>query len=263
MTCTDQTWLVDAHVHLHAADRVRCTLDAARSNFSACGAAAHGMLGLLLLTQTSAERVFEALRERPIVDGWRIEPAAEEDVSLVAGRDGASIGIVCGRQLRTEEGLEVLALGTLAEFQDGRPLAESVDAVRESGALPVLPWAFGKWTGARGRLVETLLDPARASWLFVGDNGGRPELAGIPRLLSIAAARGFRRLPGTDPFPVVADYDRTGSFGFRIRGALSVAAPWRSMSSLLCSGNAEPEPYGRGCGAWRFVRNQAVIRLLH
>ncbi|MGH8249924.1 MAG: hypothetical protein ACREVI_04380 [Steroidobacteraceae bacterium] len=252
---------VDSHVHFHDEARVAPTLDAAAANFRAAGSDGRGLLGMLLLTQIAGERVFESLCERPTAGEWLIEPAAEEAETLIARRDEDSVAIVCGRQLRVDDGLEVLGLGTLANFPDGLALADAVQAVQESGAMTVLPWAFGKWLGPRGRRIDAMLEPGQADRLFVGDNGGRLELSGVPSLLGTAERRGFRVLPGTDPFPVAADHRRVGSFGFLSESVLQESAPWRSLRAWLMGRSSSPERYGQGCGLLRFVVNQAGIRL--
>ena len=68
--------------------------------------------------------------------------------------------VIAGRQIVSAERIEVLALGTRTQIPDGQPLAATIDAVRADGALAVLPWGFGKWWGARGRMVDAYLETA-------------------------------------------------------------------------------------------------------
>ncbi len=118
-----QEWPVDAHVHFHNAERVAPSLAAAAANFKAAGHRTDGLLGVLLLTQANAERVFETLQDSPRAGDWNMSSASAETETLIARRDRDAIAVVCGRQLRTAEGLEVLALGTRAHYRDGLPLA--------------------------------------------------------------------------------------------------------------------------------------------
>lgn len=52
---------------------------------------------------------------------------------------------MAGRQIVTAEKLEVLALGTDLDIDDGRPIREVLSLVTENGGLPVIPWGAGKW----------------------------------------------------------------------------------------------------------------------
>ena len=172
-----------------------------------------------------------------------------------------AVAIVCGRQLRAAEGLEVLALGTQEEFPDGLPLAEAVVRVQRSGALAVLPWGFGKWLGGRGRRIESVLESNGPGRLFVGDNGSRLGWLGVPRRLRAAERRGFRVLPGSDPFPFGRDYRRIGSFGFLAGIEPDEAAPWRVLRQWILRQPASPPAFGTGSGPVWFLRNQLGIQV--
>ena len=253
--------LVDAHVHFHDAGRVAATLDAAASNFRAASDRGAGLLGVLLLAQTMAERVFESLQGSPRAGDWSLRPARDEAETLIARRERDCIAIVCGRQLRTEEGLEVLGLGTGARFPDGLELADAIGAVQHAGALAILPWGFGKWLGRRGRRIKNALAESWSDPLFVGDNGGRLKSLPMPRLIRAAEARGFRVLPGSDPFPIAADHRRVGAFGFMAETELPESAPWRALRTWLLGRSISPVPYGSGCNPIRFAVNQVGIQL--
>ena len=252
---------VDGHVHFHDVGRVSLTLDAAAKNFRAVGDRPAGLLGALLLTQAASERVFETLQESPMAGAWRVSLASDEPETLIAQRDDEAIAIVCGRQVRAADGLEVLALGTLEAFPDGLPFPDALEAVRSSGALAALPWGFGKWLGIRGERVEAMLESTGPEVLFVGDNGGRVDALGMPAIIRQAASRGFRILPGTDPFPFGSDHRRVGTFGFLAEVEVPEAAPWRALRGWLEGRQQSPEPYGAAIGMVRFVANQLRIRV--
>lgn len=261
MPQTTTRFPVDGHVHFHQLAAVGPTLDAAARNFCAASGRTHGLIGTLLLTQAGTERVFEALRAAPAADSWALAPAREEPETLIAHRGDISIAVVCGRQVRAADGLEVLALGTLATFPDGLPFREAIEAVRKSGALTVLPWGFGKWLGERGQRVARALDEFGPDVLLVGDNGSRLALAGLPALLRAAGDKGFRMLPGTDPFPFAGGYRRVGRFGFFAESEPRETAPWNALRAWLLARRVSPQPYGRATGALTFVFNQVGIQV--
>jgi hypothetical protein len=263
MNDNHEKWPVDAHVHFHNAARVAPSLDAAAVNFKAAGHRAEGLLGVLLLTQANTERVFESLQGSSRAGEWNMKSASAETETLIAQRGRDAIAVVCGRQLRTAEGLEVLGLGTRAHYPDGMTLADALHSVQDSGALAVLPWGFGKWLGPRGRQVEGAFSNSSSERLFAGDNGGRLKALPKPRLIRAAEARGFRVLPGSDPFPFAADHRRVGAFGFMAEANLPVSAPWRALRAWLLGRSISPRPYGRACNPFRFAINQLGIQLYH
>lgn len=254
-------WPVDAHVHLHRLSDVAPTLDAAAENFARLAPTRRALLGCLMLTQMARERVFEALVERDETGGWRLQAVPTEPETLIASRDGLSLAVVCGRQVRADDGLEVAALGTRQDFPDGRPFAESLAAVIHSGAITAIPWGFGKWLGARGRKVEAEISGPGGKRIFVGDNGSRAGLFGEPPLIRRARARGMRVLAGSDPFPFAGDCRRVGRFGFFAAIEPDAGAPLHSLRAWLLGVNGSPVVYGRPAGPWRFLLNQVGIQV--
>ena len=254
-------WPVDGHVHFHSLNRVEPTLDAAAAHFRALGGSSSGLVGALLLTQTSAERVFESLQSGRKVGAWTIAPAADEPESLIAHRGQLAVAIICGRQVRVADGLEVLGLGTCQTYPDGLPFTEAVERVHDSGALTVLPWGFGKWVGERGRRVEHVLDTLGPGKVFLGDNGNRLAVLGLPGLIRTGQREGFRVLPGTDPFPLSRTTGRVGAFGFCSAIEPPAAAPWRALRQWLIAQSGSPPAYGNAVGPLRFVLDQLGLRL--
>ncbi len=258
---------MDGHVHFHSLRRVAATLDAAARNFRVHGLGhghEHGAgircVGALLLNQAHGERVFESLAAAGNCNGWRLSPVPDEPHSLIAERGDRWILIVCGRQVRCDNGLEVAALGTTQEFPDRRPFRETLSRVQDSAALTVLPWGFGKWLGSRGSQVQAVLEGPADAWLAVGDNGGRLGLLGQPAMVRTAGRAGFLVLPGTDPFPFGADHERVGAFGFFAGVVPGRQRPWAELSGWLRSQSRSPQPYGRALGPVRFIANQIGIQ---
>ena len=119
-------------------------------NFNALDAAGESpACGALLLAQTSRERVFEWLREQVSVGRWSIAVVPAEPQCLWLRIARGELLIVCGSQVVAEPGLEVLVLGTARRIEDGLGIERTLQSAQAAGALPVLPWGFGKWTGRR------------------------------------------------------------------------------------------------------------------
>ncbi|WP_299819335.1 hypothetical protein [uncultured Jannaschia sp.] len=258
--------LVDAHVHIYPRFDRAAFLDAAAANVRRA-AAARGLdpdtPGWLLLTETAADHAFAELAEQAATEtgpgGWRLRPTGDP-LCLLAHRDGqAPLGLLAGRQIVTEGGLEVLALGTGATFPDGGTLADALARVAAAGALAVLPWGFGKWLGARGARVRAAVARAAPGTLFLGDNGGRAGPR--PRLLAEAEAAGRVVLPGSDPLPLPGQETRAGGFGFVLDAALDPDRPGASLKARLAALATSPPVYGRTTGALPFAGNQIRMQL--
>jgi hypothetical protein len=194
------------------------------------------------------------------MSGWAFVRAQDEPETLIARKGPSAIAVTCGRQVRAADGLEVLALGTREEYPDGLPFDEAVEAVLRSGALTVIPWGFGKWLGERGTCVTKTLESHGARALFVGDNASRLGMLGRPARIRASERRGFRVLPGTDPFPFAGGHRQVGAFGFLAGLVPSESAPWRGLRAWLMEQVDSPQPYGRASGPMRFVLNQVGIQ---
>lgn len=268
---------VDAHVHFHRRRFVVPTLDAALANFASLGRPGARLAGMLLLTESAREDVFEALITSPAAGLWSIRPVEAEPQTVIArhaAREIAQgiadeiaheiaheIAIVCGRQIRCAGGLEVLALGTTARYPEGREPADTIRQVRRDGAIPVFPWGFGKWLGRARAVVSELFEDFPPDAFFAGDNGGRLRLLGMPRQLRRASRSGFRVLPGTDPFPFGGDYRRVGRFGFLADPGPDPERPWGSLKDWLETRQGDPEPYGEALDPFRFAFNQSWMQV--
>lgn len=247
--------LVDAHVHFHSCFDLRTFLDGALRNFRE-GAAELGLAqpwsGYLLLTESAGARWFRRWRDGLNAAGsWRFEPTPEEESLLAVSGTGERLVLVAGRQIVARERLEVLALGRDLALTDGMPLGEALERVRESGALPVLPWGFGKWWGRRGTVVSEIL--GQGGELFLGDNAGR--LGPAPVLF-----RRARVLPGSDPLPFSRHAGLAGSYGFVLPAAVDVDRPAATLLQRLRE-TGQPRAFGRRAGLPRFVRDQMAMQL--
>lgn len=259
------TLLVDGHVHYHPCFGVASFLEAALSNFQSARRrlARPDAIGCLLFSESAWSHYFRAFADGLLgrtAPGWSVEETGE-DCSFVAHEEGGDeVVFVAGRQIVTADRLEVLALGTAHEYPDGLPFDDALDAAVSSGAISVVPWGFGKWTGARGRIVGELLASPRAGEVFLGDNGGRPALAGEPRLFGRARAAGVPILPGSDPLPLPREVSKPGRFGFMLDGVVDAQAPAASIRRLLAR-RSQPPRFGRLERIGTFVTRQVALRM--
>lgn len=266
--------LVDAHVHIHDCFDLQAFLDAAARNFAAHSGDRPGSLShryVLCLTETQAAEKFETIAE--MADASRAESATPEHQwafhriddrrCLVASHPTlGDLTIVAGRQVVTEERIEVLALGTLTKWRDGGPASEVIAEAIDEGAIPVVPWGFGKWLGGRRLVVERLIEEFRNGPMCLGDNSGRPHIMPTPPEFSRAMSVATKILPGSDPLPFASEYDRAGSFGFFVDDVVATNGVWRGLYDTLQQGEVDLRRFGSLESPLRFVRNQVAMQYL-
>jgi hypothetical protein len=240
---------------------VAATLDAAVGNFARVCPEPVTLFGALLVTQTAREQVFEALASAGRAGEWQIAGVPDEPETLLASQGRKAVALIRGRQVRADDGLEVAALGTCREFCDGRPFAETLVEVVESGAVAVIPWGFGKWTGRRGQLVDDVMTRMHRTPVFLGDSGARAGFLGEPALIRRGRLRGMRVIAGTDPFPFAGDFRRVGGFGFLADVDPDPAAPWGSLRAWLMNSQSTPHVYGSPSNPIRFLINQLGVQV--
>ena len=265
--------LVDSHVHIYDCFDLQIFLDSALANFksvaSHCGQS-DNFQAILLLAETTSENWFHRLagyaREGKGITNkgfknWTFHPTNETHSLCARCNGGQSLYLIAGRQIATVEDLEVLALITGAQFEDGHPLEEVIWAVKKCGGIPVLPWGFGKWTGNRGRVLRRVLENARDSGLFLGDNGGRPIFWPHPTEFKIAEENKIWILPGSDPLPFQSELRRAGSYGFWVEGSITDREPAGYIKRILLDPMAQLHAYGRHQSPYQFCRNQLRIQI--
>lgn len=254
---------MDSHVHLHPPFESAAALDQAVLNMTAAGRGLgldSAPLHCLMLAEMSEERMdrrLDALRrgERQ----WTAHPL-EGGLSYRAHReDGAVVFLVRGRQVATQDGLELLALGTVAPFPERPSLEAAIHRAQEIGALPVIPWGFGKWWRGRANRIRRALtaDPP----VLIGDNGGRWRQWPRPRLFDEAESLGVSVLPGSDPLPLRGQVSRVGSYGLVLYTALDRSAPARFLLDRLRSADPPVQVFGRRASLSQFVRDQVAMQL--
>lgn len=270
--------LVDAHVHIYDCYEIDTLFDAAICNFERVsrdgGLSESAVTAVLLLTETSRDNWFDQTKEKCARDqpqlseghSWHISTTLDEAVlkaSKVIKDRGVKkeIYIIAGRQIVTEEGLELLALGTNSKFDDGLPVELTLTAIRRDNSIPVLPWAVGKWLGKRGTIVSRLIQDHSDTDLSLGDNSGRPVFWRNPAHFYQAKNSKLRLLPGSDPLPFPGEAKRVGSFGFMINGELSSENFSTDLKKLLRSDSTGIKTFGRLESCFRFFTNQLRLRL--
>jgi hypothetical protein len=262
---------VDAHAHLYSCFEVGSFLERAFSNLSEA-ASQRGYnkrpTGVLFVISTPEADGFGRLRsavERGTHDSnlgdenWQVHGTAERVSACLTSCDRSLIAIG-GRQIGSREHLEVLALGTRKQFEEGQPARTLIQEVAQTGAIPVLPWGVGKWLGTRGRVVDDLIEDPDLPPFFLGDSDHRPTFWPQPSQFRRAEEQGIKNLSGSDPLPFPREVQRAGSFGVVLDGSLNLERPAQDLKQKLLDPSTTFRQFGEGEAPARFVRNQLKMQ---
>ena len=132
--------LVDAHVHLYGVFQLHRALDGAVLNFRRW----KDELGLsrkapsiLLLAEATGDDVFGRLRTGSMppeqLRGWSVAETGDQISLFLTRDDDERLIVVAGRQIRTTEGVELLALACTAQPQDRQPLLDMIEFISRNG----------------------------------------------------------------------------------------------------------------------------------
>ncbi len=250
---------VDGHVHLHLDFDFALTLDNALHNM-ALSPESESSIGFLLLTEMAGINRFNTFPDS--AGAWSVAPCVEAMSRCARHEGGCRIFVIAGRQIITSEGLEVLAHGIDDIIPDGLPLDGVMAVAEDHKAIAVLPWAVGKWTGKRGRIIQSLVaSPPASDRFFIADSGVRLRGTPRPRLLATAEQNGWCVLAGSDPLPLPNQVSAVGRFGFVAEFPLDPDRPFKSLEAWLRACRRSPESYGALQGLSGFLRHQVAMQI--
>lgn len=261
----------DGHTHIYDCYDLDGFVLAAFQNLTKIGEKLQPGTGVdyfLLMAEATGVFYFNKLRGMSKEDGaglrnrpWRVKKSSELS-ALELHHDkfpATRITLVAGRQLITAEKLELLALMSDKDFENGQDLSSTVEAVAEEGGIPVCPWGAGKWLGDRGKVLKNYLKNPHPHF-SIGDNGGRPSLWPRPAIFNSPTCS-HRIVSGSDPLPLKGDEKRVGSFGGIIEERCSGDNPVSCLRDLLKDPATRVLPYGPSCSTGLFLKNQIGLRI--
>jgi hypothetical protein len=266
--------LFDVHVHIYDCFSLQNFFDSAIKNFKneiRKNSIDADFPPIIILTDWLKENWFQyfidsieinKIAYKKTIENWSFH-RTKENISIVARRtDGESIYIVAGKKIITAENLEVLALATHKAFDVGIPLVTILDQIKQYDAIPVIPWAVGKWIGKRGRVIKDLLDNTAEPDFFLCDNGNRPNFWPRPTLFDYAEKKGIRVLAGSDALHFASESYRVGSFANLTHGTIDPDYPAMDLKKMLLNPKTMIRTYGNLEKPVRFFRNQLAMQLL-
>lgn len=261
--------LVDAHAHLRRCFNAVTFLKEALTNFVQAAPGSDqecSATGVLCLVDASQEKGFERLSRLAKRSGeelgGKFHPRETEEEASLDFRVGGNrrLIVVAGRQVQSQENLELLTVGTRHRFESGVHADRLIHTTADIGGIPIVPWGVGKWMGKRGKVVKQLLQDPSLPQFFLGDSAHRPTFWPKPSLFRRGRKHDIWNLPGTDPFPLPKEVDRVGSYGLMLKGKLDTKRPVQDLKRKLTGATMPIDLFGSRMAPFRFVRNQALMR---
>ncbi len=250
--------IADTHVHFYPCCLISKAFHALLGNLSALDPSA---TKVAFLTERKECCFFSDLRSGriPLPHIFSVEETPEEGALRILEDGKPVLYIFAGRQTATAERLEVLSLTSDTIIEDGLPARDIIDKVNDEGAIPVIPWAFGKWTGKRHGIVKELIRTHNSDKLLIGDSSMRPSFLPASPLITSARNKGIPVIAGSDPLPFNGDEYYMGRYATLIDGTIDESTPVTSIRKLLRSGNKTISTTGSRCNIVSVITRQCKL----
>jgi len=245
----------DTHVHGYQFEQLSLLLDHALANFDRHGANADDSAKVLFFTDGLHDRVWKRLR--PLTDAphqvgdWSLVFSASSQF-IHATKASHELLLAPARQINSVNRLEYLLLGCDQDLDGDLDDADLITEYSQHYAV-ICPWGFGKWLGARGKLLSRLVTDF-SDKLLLGDNGGRPAAwFWVPQFkLSKTSA-----LNGSDPLPIDGELARVANVGIRLELPSDNLTVTNLVQQLKLGQHSN---YGNNVSLWSFIKSQLAMR---
>ncbi len=262
--------LVDAHVHFYECYDLEVLLDHAFKNFAYQARKLQktdDFSGVLLLADRMHQHNFSMLvksvksNERFNIGKWQVVETDEPFTLKFISKSNTELYLINGWQTVSQEGLEVLSLiSNERQLPEGSKLSDMIDLSTRASAVTVLPWAFGKWMGARGKVLGELSEQIDSNKCYLGDNGGRPWFISSKILNNYKNKRDFVLVSGSDPLPLQNEEKRVGSCGNYINAQLQDGGVGEQLADIISNQPKKIGSFGKPLSIFDFLRLQYLLR---
>lgn len=247
----------DGHLHIYSAFHLGQVFDFLLANLNhnaqlCWPGPSETVLKLALLVESQGANCFDKLKKNAAglaAAGLDILDQQAELALTLLHRKTHRLCLIAGKQIATQERLEVLGLGINESIPDGLSIDITLKRVDDAGGIAVLPWAPGKWWGQRGKIIHQLIETncggAQPGRLALGDSSLRPIGWPTPPIMRKARQNGLVILPGSDPLPLPGEERQSGAYGFTYEGPFDLEQPLASLGLILSDPAARINPAGR------------------
>ncbi|MFC1497816.1 hypothetical protein ACFLS1_04980 [Verrucomicrobiota bacterium] len=246
--------IADTHVHMYSCYDQAKVLRGLDDNLRRLGA---GAVRTAFLVERYDCQYYSDIRcgKIRVSDAGMDVSSIEDGAGLVIARDGEqSFFILPGRQIVTSERIEILALMSELEGQDNLPAKEVIRTVRDTGGVPIVAWAPGKWLFGRGKVVRDVIESFDPGQVFIGDTTLRPSVLPEPPLMKLAREKGFTVIAGSDPLPFRGEEVMAGTYAAIMEGEFDMAQPASSIRAILERPSGKITCVGKRCGIFQVIR---------
>ena len=244
-------FICDAHVHFYSCFKLEKCFEKANENLNSL-LRAHGLpentTKLLCLTERFDCDYFTLLSKEPDTlknENIKIEKTNDEFALKVTLKDGQSVYLIAGRQIVTQEKVELLALCMNEKIADGLSLAQTIKDVSKHKGILVLNWAPGKWMFRRKSLVSKLINEHTNSTLALGDTTLRPNIWCEPLLMRKGSKKGLSIIAGSDPLPLENEFLLIGSYCLLYDGPFDETLAAESFKRIILGDFKKPRRVGK------------------
>lgn len=206
-------FVADFHLHIYKVYPIEALLRALFANLNrVAGVSKEPVVKAAFLAERRRYRIFHDWHKGLFrVRGFSISPKGPQALEVKTDKDDRLL-LFAGRQIATTEGLEILSLCDNRDVPDALPFHDAAALVLEGSGIPVLPWAPGKWGGARQAIVRKGIESMADRGLMLCDSSIRPAFFPEPSLFRLARRLHVPVVAGTDPFPVAGEEAVAGSY---------------------------------------------------
>lgn len=260
------TLAIDGHVHLYPVYDLKKAVECGvRNLIDHSKKISSNVIPVWLLVERSDANFFDQIYQSPekYENGEVKFKQGNDDLTIVVEKNKEPILFVfAGRQLVTKEGLEVLSLISNLNIPDRqKSIDEVIQAVTDSGGIPTLNWAPGKWFFNRGKVIARQIKEKSINEIFIGETTLRNTLWPEPKLVKQARKKGFPIIAGSDPLPFKGEEKGIGSFGFTIEGDFGPEKPAQSLRDLMNQNREDIKIIGHRNNIFTFARRQYKIMM--
>ena len=255
---------IDGHVHLYEVYDLKKAIESGVRNLNDHSKKiSSNVIPVWLLVERSDASFFDQIYQSPQDfenNGLKFNKGNDE-LTIIVEQDGEPIlYIFAGRQMVTKEGLEVLSIISNLNIPDRqKSIDEVIQNVKDSGGIPTLNWAPGKWFFNRGKVIARQIQEKSTNEIFIGETTLRNTLWPEPKLVKQARKKGFPIIAGSDPLPFKGEEQGIGSFGFLIEGKFDPKNPAQSLRDLMNSKGKDVQIIGKRNDIFTFARRQYKI----